>query len=299
MLPLNFNHLYYFWVVAKEGSISAAARRLFLTQSSLSMQIQNLEKSLKKPLFTRGRHGVSLTPSGRLAFDYGEVIYGRAEEFTRSLQADLPLPPQPLRLGVSGAVSRAIVLRVLDYLQKAAPRNHARLFSGDAEDLRGRLMKGAVDLLISEMDLSAGMGPDYRSRQVVRLPVYFVSAPSVKSKVRRFPDDLAGVPLLLRAPENPVRKEVERFLHRNKIPLLVGAETEDIDFIRSLLLEGQGAAAMDAMTVKQDLSSGKLVKLHNRPLGLWQDVWFLHRRQGEPGLRKVLDMLMDSFALPS
>ena len=45
------------------------------------------------------------------------------------------------------------------------------------------------------------------------------------------------------------------------------------------------------MTVKQDLSSGKLVKLHNRPLGLWQDVWFLHRRQGEPGLRKVLEQV--------
>lgn len=301
MLPLNFNHLYYFWVAAKEGSISAARRRLLLTQSSLSMQIMSLEKSLKKRLLVRGRHGVSLTPAGRAAFEYGEKIFARAEEFAGALQSDKLLPSPPLRLGVSGAVSRAVVLRVLDFLQEAAPQHHARLFSAEAEDLRGRLMRSAVDLVISEMDLAAGMGQDYRSRQVARLPLYFVGAPSIKTQVRRFPADLGRVPLLLRAPDNPVRKEVDHFLYRHKIPAVIGAETEDIDFIRALLLEGRGAAAMDALTIRQDLASRKLVKLHPRPVGLWQNVWFLYRRhhKAEPAVQQILDILMDSFQLPA
>jgi LysR family transcriptional regulator, transcriptional activator of nhaA len=301
MLPLNFNHLYYFWAVAKDGSISAARRRLFLTQSSLSMQVKSLEKSLKKRLLVRGRHGVTLTPAGRLAFEYAEKLFARSEEFVHAFGSDLPLPTPPVRLGVSGAVSRVITSKVLDFLQEAAPRNHARIFSAAAEDLRGRLMRGAVDLVISEMDLAAGMGPDYRSRHVARLPVYFVAAPAVAAQVRRFPADLSLPPLLMRAPDNPLRKEVDHFLYSHRIPAVLGAETEDIDFIRTLLLDGRGAAAIDALTVRQDLASRKLVKLHPRPVGLWQNIWFLYRRhhKAEPALQQVLDVLMDSFVLPS
>lgn len=298
MLPLNFNHLYYFWTIGKEGSISAASRTLFLTQSSLSLQIQSFERSLRKKLFTRSRQGVSLTPAGRLTFEFAERLFSRAEEFTRVLQTDRPLPSPPLRLGVSGAISRAMVLTLLTFFQNASPENHAQISSSNADDLRDRLKRGALDVVISEMDLASGMGPEFRGKRVASLPVFFVSSPAVKATLRRFPDDMAHLPLLLRSPENPVRKEVEYFLHRHKISWTIGAETEDIEFIRSLLLAGRGVAVMDVLSIQEDLASGRLLKLHPRPLALRQDVWFVsRRRQAEPAVQQTVDTLMDSFGL--
>ena len=50
---LNYNHLFYFWLVAREGSIARACEQLQVTQPTISTQIRNLEKSLGEKLFTR------------------------------------------------------------------------------------------------------------------------------------------------------------------------------------------------------------------------------------------------------
>src|ERR1051326_5707504 len=86
MLPVNFNHLYYFWVITKAGGISAARGQLLLSQSTLSLQIKQLERSVGRRLFWRGRHGMTLTADGKLAFDYCERIFSPALGFKEKLQ---------------------------------------------------------------------------------------------------------------------------------------------------------------------------------------------------------------------
>src|SRR5688572_23537048 len=156
MLPVNFNHLYYFWAVAKEGSISAASKRLLLTQSTLSLQVKQLERSLQRTLLHRGRHGVSLTPEGKLAFEHCERMFASADGFQAMVRAGKPLPPPPLRLGVAGAVSHEIILRVLAFVQRAAPEQPVRVASGGVEEARGRLLRRLTDLVVSDIDFSSG-----------------------------------------------------------------------------------------------------------------------------------------------
>src|ERR1035437_1805616 len=80
MLHLNHQHLYYFWVVAKEGSISKACPKLFLTQPAISSQIIKLEKSLGKKLFHRENRKLKLTEDGKLVLDYANQIFRYSEE---------------------------------------------------------------------------------------------------------------------------------------------------------------------------------------------------------------------------
>src|SRR5690606_23757307 len=72
---LNFNHLYYFYVTAREGSISAAATKLGVTQPTISEQIKSLERFLGAQLFERHPEGMRLNEAGQIAYEHAEVMF--------------------------------------------------------------------------------------------------------------------------------------------------------------------------------------------------------------------------------
>lgn len=76
-------------------------------------------------------------------------------------------------------------------------------------------------------------------------------------------------------------------------------ETEDSELIRYLVLRGKGAAALDALTVREDLASGRLRKLHPRGPAIKERVWFINGRHPKPNpsLRRAIESLTDQFTL--
>lgn len=299
MLPLNYHHLYYFWVAAKAGRISLACRSLFLSQSALSMQIQQLERSFGKQLLYRSRKGVALTTDGRVAFDYCERIFSQGEELAAALQPGNSMIHARLRLGIAGSVSRHVVARILERVYKIDGRLRVSVLGGPLEDLRKRLENHRLDLVVSNVDFSNELGVEFRSRLAGTIPILFVAVPKLKERIRRFPSDLSKLPMLLMAPENPVRKEVDLFLCRHKVAVSVEAEIEDFDLLQFLALRGQGVAAMDALTVRQDLARGRLTKLHRGPVGIKEYIWFICGRHPKPNpiLREVMQEMMEGFEI--
>ena len=79
---INYHHLLYFWVVAKEGTIAAACKELNLAQPTISAQLRVLEKSLGQKLFTRVGRNLALTETGRLVYRHADEIFS------------LPVPPE-------------------------------------------------------------------------------------------------------------------------------------------------------------------------------------------------------------
>lgn len=90
MIPLNYHHLYYFYVIAKEGSIAKACGRLLLAQPTLSAQLKQFEKNIGRPLFERRPRKLTLTEEGRIVLDYAESIFELGEEMRDALN-DRPL----------------------------------------------------------------------------------------------------------------------------------------------------------------------------------------------------------------
>lgn len=298
MVPANFNQLYYFWVITKAGSISAAAKRLLLNQSTLSLQMKQLEASLGKRLLLRGRHGVTPTDEGGMAFEYCETIFSQAEELFALLRSGQPVKAPRVRFGASESLSRDKIIEVIEYIRTLQAGVSLRIFTGSAEELQNRLERHRLDLVVCDVDLSVRMGRNFQSRLVSSTQLHFLASPEMKRRMRTFPSGLQRLPLLLRAPGNPVRKDVEHFLHRNKITPNVHAEVEDSDLIRLMAIQGQGVAVMDTLAAEKALDSGRLVRLHKKPVGIRENVWFLCRRSqsARPGTQKVLDVLMERFA---
>ena len=297
MVPANFNQLYYFWIVAKTGSMSSAAKRLLLDQSTVSLQMKQLEAALGKKLLSRSRHGTSLTPSGKLAFEYCDRIFIQAEELLAALRSDRSASTPVFRLGVSQTISRDKILGVTRFIKKVDPVVSVTILSRSSEELETRLERRLLDMVVSDVDLTVRLGKDFKSRLVSNTELFFVAAPELRKKMGAFPAGLFRIPMLLRARENPVRKEVDYFLHRNGLVSNVRAEVENPDLIRIMATQGEGAAITDLMSVRQELRERRLVRLHPRPIGIRECVWFISGRSrgSQPSLQKDVDLLMNRF----
>lgn len=295
MLPANFNQLYYFWAIVKAGSISAAAKRLLLNQSTLSVQMRQLEAALETTLLLRGRHGVTPTDAGKLALDYCEVIFGEAEELLVRLRKRRA--GTQIRFGASESLSRGRVFEIIQHIRTHQPGTSVRVFTGSTEDLQSRLERHRLDLAVSDVDLAARMSNDFRSRLVSSTELHFLASPEIKRRMRAFPSGLNGVPLLLRAPGNPVRKDVEHYLHRRSITPDIQAEVEDSDLILLMAIQGQGVGIFDAAAARDALDSGLLVRLHKRPVQIRERIWFVCRRNqsARAGIHPALKDIMEKF----
>ena len=110
---LNFQHLYYFWMVAREGGISHASEVLDLSPSTISAQVSQLEKSLQVKLFRRVGRNIRLTDVGQIAYRYADQIFGLGRELTHALTGWDTHGPLSLQVGIADAVPKLVATKLL------------------------------------------------------------------------------------------------------------------------------------------------------------------------------------------
>src|SRR3954464_8794027 len=111
---LNYHHLLYFWVVAKEGSIVRASEELHLAHPTISGQIHRLEEVLGEKLFARKGRRLALTDAGRIAFRYADEIFSLGREFLDTVKGRASGQRMRLVVGVSDVLAKSIVHRILE-----------------------------------------------------------------------------------------------------------------------------------------------------------------------------------------
>ena len=297
MLPVNYRHLYYFWAVARAGSIAGARQRLGLSQPALSSQLKSLERSSKAALFDRGRSGMSLTSRGRTVYEYCERIFLPGEELAAVLRGGFVAPPI-LRVGIETRVPREVVVRLLEFARESGRGVRVNAANAGPADLAAGLRRHALDLAVSCEEPGPPNG-SVRKRLVARLPVEFVASPAVAKAVARFPRGLSDVPMLLRPREHPVRKQVDRYLNRHGVAAAIEAELEDADVIRLLAVKGRGVAALNLAAVESDLRAGRLVRLDARATGIEDPVWFscVRHPSQNAAVARLVESLMGRFSV--
>jgi LysR family transcriptional regulator, transcriptional activator of nhaA len=298
MIPLNFHQLYYFWTIAKAGSFRAGGEALYLAVPTLSLQIAQLEKSLGVRLFERGRKGVVLTAEGREIYERCERMFTEGDALLAFVRQGAQVPPV-LRLGVPDSISAWIVLKIIDFATSVAPGVQVSVAGGSQSELQERLRKRAIDVAVTNYDFTQALGRDFASRLAATIPVSFVGTPALRKKIRRFPRDLASVPLLVRTPENPIRRTLDHYLRERRVIPKIEIEIENTLLIRLLALQGRGAAVIDTLTVNEDLKARRLVKLHAAPTRMQEHVWLLYnaRPRNEPQLARVMTGLAKDFGI--
>jgi LysR family transcriptional activator of nhaA len=263
---LNYHHLLYFWLVAKEGSITRASKQLRLAHPTISGQIHRLEEDLGEKLFERKGRNLALTEVGRLAYRYADEIFSLGRELQDALKGrSTGLQPLRLVVGVSDVIAKSIVHRILEPafgLERTVRVVCREDRSADA--FMGELAEHAVDVVLS--DAPAGPGTPVRtfSHPLGECGTSFFAAPKLaNARKRGFPGSLDGTPLILPSGDSTFRRALNEWFATRDIRPLIVAELDDLALASVFGEAGRGVfAAPDVIAT--ELSSRYNVKLVGR-----------------------------------
>lgn len=154
---MELRELKYFLAVAQEGSISGAADYLYITQPSLSRQMQNLEKEVGGPLFERGSRRITLTERGRLLKKRAEEMFELYDKTLTEISAPTAELSGEVFIGGGETQAMRAVVRAALKVREKHPAVRFRFFSGDASAVLEKLEKGLIDfgVMLDMNDLSA------------------------------------------------------------------------------------------------------------------------------------------------
>lgn len=146
---INFNHLYYFWQVCKEGSVVGAAEALFLTPQTITGQIKSLEEHLGGKLFRRQGRGLVPSELGQLVFRYADRMFMLSQEMQDivNYRKDSSLL---FDVGVADALSKRLVSQVLETALQDNEQIHLRCFESTHEMLLEQLSQHKLDMILSD-----------------------------------------------------------------------------------------------------------------------------------------------------
>jgi LysR family transcriptional activator of nhaA len=147
--PFSYRHLYYFWVVAKEGGMAKAADRLDMAVQTVSTQVRELEKSLGYELLKPAGRGVALTDAGIAAMHQAELIFQLGEKLPDLVRDAMGSPSVRLAVGISEGLAK---LAVRQLMQPVMHTPNLRLIcqEDEFEDLLGELALHRLDVVLAD-----------------------------------------------------------------------------------------------------------------------------------------------------
>ena len=241
MTPLNYHHLYYFWIVAREGGISHASDTLDVSPSTISAQISKLESAHRVKLFDRVGRNLRLSEVGHIAFRYAEEIFALGREMTHAIHGWSTSGPQLLQVGVADAVPKLAAARLL----RPAQEQHSDIRVICREDTPERLL---AELAVHQLDmvlLDSPVDPLLPIRAVdhllARWRIAFFGKPElIADRLQDFPLSLEEAPVLLPTAESAMRRSLDRWFEQNGVAPRIVGEFEDSALMKSFSESGVG-----------------------------------------------------------
>jgi LysR family transcriptional activator of nhaA len=259
-LAFNYRHLYYFWVVAKEGGMSHAAARLGMAVQTVSAQVRELERDLGCQLLKPAGRGLVLTEAGVIALQEAEHIFQLGEALPELARSAAQAKSVRLTVGIADGLPKLVVQRLLQPVL-GTPDLRLVCHEGEMADLLADLAMHRLDVVLS--DHPAPFNPHLK---VHNHPLgtsgmgWYASRHWWAAARKDFPASLGKVPVLLPTPHSIVRGPLDQwFIQHGLRPRVVG-EFED-----SALLETFGGSGLGvfpaALSVQDDLLQRHQVKL--------------------------------------
>lgn len=236
----NYRHLFYFWVVAKEGGIARAAERLDMAVQTISAQVRELEKSLGVSLLrTEGRNLV-LTDAGVAALHEADHIFALGELLPVRVREAASGQTLRLNLGISDGIAKLAVHRLLT---PVLDEPHLRLLchEGEFQPLLGELALHKLDAVLA--DRAAPPNPALRTTsQLLGTSAIAWYAPPLwaEAAANNFPHSLAVVPVLLPTDHAAMRARIDHWLERERIRPHIAGEFEDSALLSTFAATGMG-----------------------------------------------------------
>lgn len=290
MAWLNYQHLYYFWIIAREGGLARGAAALRLTHSTLSVQLRALEETLGEPLFERRGRALVLTPFGREIQQHAGMIFRLGAELLDFAHGRAP-SRRRFEVGVVGAIPKTIVCKLLLPALDAELAGAVRIRQDSIDRLVQELGSGRLHAILSDAPPPQASALQLHAHALGSSEILLYGTPELAARYRRgFPASLAGAPMLLPGPDATLRRGIEAWLSDRGLHADIVGEVDDAGTLRALGATGRGLFPVRA-ALKGEVEEGFGARRVGRLAGLVERyvAISLERRVKHPGVAALIE----------
>lgn len=249
---LNYHHLYYFWRVAKQGSVTLASQELRLAQPTVSAQLKQLEATLGITLFDKVGRRLKVSESGQIVYRYAEEIFSLGSELFEVIEGKVAGRSQALKIGVCDVVPKTIAHRIIEPAYEQRPIPRIVCLEDNSERLLAALAIQEIELIISDSPIPPTARVKAFNHYLGECGVTLLAARDIADRYRRgFPRSLNGAPFLLPAPPAAVRRELDRWFSESGIMPEIRAEFQDSSLMKIFARSGAGILPLPDLVEKE------------------------------------------------
>jgi LysR family transcriptional activator of nhaA len=240
-LAFSYRHLYYFWVVGKEGGVARAAARLDMAVQTVSAQVRELERALGHALLKPAGRGVALTDAGIATMRQADAIFQLGEQLPTVVRDAVSTPTVRLVVGIADSLPKLVVRQLMQPVIEVA---NLRLMCH--EDEFDRLLADValhrLDVVLADRPAVANPNLKLYSHSLGSSPVAWYAPPALRAAAQRgFPQSLSRIPVLLPTAYAAVRPALDQWFERHAIRPNVVAEIQDSALLKTFASSGMGA----------------------------------------------------------
>ena len=266
-LDFSYRHLYYFWVVAKEGGMARAAARLGMAVQTVSTQVRELERALGHTLLKPAGRGLVLTEAGEAALRQADLIFQLGEQLPMAVRDAISAPSVRLAVGISDALPKLVVRRLLEPVLHE-PQLRLLCHVDEFADLLADLALHRLDVVLADRPATPNPNLKLYSHALGTSAVAWYASPALAAAARKgFPQSLAQVPVLLPTTHAAVRGRLDQWFERQGVRPRVVGEFED-----SALLKTFGASGMGVFPAAEVVHDELVARYEVKRIGRCDDV---------------------------
>ena len=254
---MNLNQLKIFYLAAKQGSLSAAAESLYITQPAVTKGIQRLQKHYELKLFNRFGKKMALTDAGEVLYKIAESIFEMENQAEESLRDFQQRKRGYIRILASESFGSYYLPFIIDRFSLMNPNVRVSM-----DTLPTELIVERTAMLSNDIGFISYPVPHKKlvSREILEDSYQIIVPPghpfAAKSSID--PADLAGQPLIVHEKESAPRRSIEDYIRRHNISLSIPLELSNNEAIKTAVEEGVGIAVITRRVVSKELRMGIL-----------------------------------------
>ncbi len=276
---MNFNHLRVFLAVAKHLSFSRAAEELFISQSTVSIQVKKLELDLGLDLFEQLGKQIYLTAAGEILMAYATRIYAMAEEAEVALRELTGLHSGRLIIGASSTPGIYVLPGLIGSFQKMHPGLNISLEISNTHAVQEQLLANQIDLGIVGEELAIDPRLHVEAFREDELIIIVAAGHPFAGRQSVYLEELQQEKLILRERGSSTREVLEEKVRSRSGHLNVVMQLSTVEAIKQAVAANLGLSIISRLAVALEVQTGVLHTLNVKDLQLVRQISLVYHRE--------------------
>ncbi|RLB16585.1 MAG: hypothetical protein DRG35_02795 [Deltaproteobacteria bacterium] len=268
--------------LVEEGSFSRAAKRVFLTQPSLTKHIKNLEEAVNARLVNRENMGISLTTEGKIVYDYSRRILKLRDEAKERILRIKENESGNIFISASTIPATYILPYLLNDFKRLFPDIHAYVQTNDSEETLGMTLNNQAEIgFIGKQTLNRRLNVETLWQDTLVLAVPGNHPWRKKDYVTL--DEVSKEPFIIREKGSATREILEEYLLKNTDRSLykfnIVCEMGSSEAVKEAIIAGLGASILSIHAIKRELKQGILINIPIKDCDIQRYFYLIYKRQ--------------------